>query len=65
MKQAVMYDIYDKDGNMVRIEVTDNEGNHLFDALWDSNDEQTSDNRIAHRQFTKTMIKRKGYTVAE
>lgn len=64
-KLAVAYDIYNKDGHLVRIEVVDSNGDHVFDALWDENDEQTSENRIAFRGWTRQMAKRKGYELPE
>lgn len=62
---AICYDIFDKDGNLRKIEVMDSDGNHVFDALWDDRDEQTNENRVAFREWTAKMIKRKGYVLAQ
>ena len=64
MKVSLM-DIYDKDGNLVKVEATDMEGNHYADFLWDENDEQTSDNRIEFRKWVKRHLKQKDVKVAE
>ena len=58
MTKVIPTDIYDKDGNLTRIEFTDLEGNHALDAVWDSRDEQTSENRVAFRQWAYIMAKR-------
>ena len=63
MKKAIPIDVYDKDGNMLRIEFNDGEGEHIIDALWDPNDEQTSENRIKFRKWAYKTLEQKGYTL--
>lgn len=46
-----MIDIYDRDGNMTRIEAYDQTGEFVMQALWDPNDEQTSANRVKFREW--------------
>ena len=58
MAKVIPTDIYDKEGNLLKIEFNDLEGNHVLDAHWDSNDEQTSENRIAFREWAYVMVKR-------
>lgn len=65
MSDVLLVDIYDKDGNMTKIEAFTQSGDFIFQALWDPNDEQTSDKREAFRKWTKTMAERLGYTPAE
>ena len=60
--RAIPVEIFDKEGNLAKIEVELSSGEHLFDALWDPSDEQTHENRVAFREWVKTMIKRKGYS---
>lgn len=60
---AVPTDIYDKDGNMDRIEFHDGFGNFIVQSLWDKNDEQTSENRSEFRAWSYKMIERLGYKV--
>ena len=43
--KTVQTEIFDKDGNLTKIEVHLLNGEHLFDALWDPRDAQTHDNR--------------------
>lgn len=51
-------DIYDKDGNMVRIEAYDSKGNFIMQALWDPTDEQTSENRVKLREWFNKHLER-------
>lgn len=51
-------DIYDKDGNMVRIEAYDQTGEFVMQALWDPTDEQTSENRIKLREWFNKHLER-------
>jgi hypothetical protein len=63
MKRAIPVDVYDKDGNMLRIEFHDSAGDHIIDALWDPQDEQTSKNREEFRKWSYNFIKNKEYEV--
>jgi len=63
MKRALPVDVYDKDGNMVRIEFNDMDGNHIIDAQWDPTDEQTSENRSKFREWAYRFIQQKDYEV--
>jgi hypothetical protein len=60
-----MADVYDKEGNLVRVEVYKTNGDFLFQSLWDPNDEQVSAKREAFRKWTKTMAERLGYEPLE
>jgi len=63
MKRAIPVDVYNKDGDMIKIEFNDMEGNHIIDAVWDSNDEQTSENREAFRKWAYDFLRNKEYEV--
>lgn len=65
MKDALLVDVYDKDGNMTKIEAFTKSGDFIFQALWDPNDEQTSDKREAFRKWARTMAERMGYKAIE
>jgi hypothetical protein len=60
---AVPVDVYDKDGNMVKIEFNTKSGEHILDALWDPRDSQTSENRIAFRKWAYRHLEQQGYSV--
>lgn len=60
---AVPMDIYDKDGNLDRIEFQDGKGDFILQAMWDSNDEQTSEKRSEFRKWAYQMVERQGYKV--
>lgn len=51
-------DIYDRDGNMVRIEAYDLKGDFIMQALWDPTDEQTSENRVKLREWFNKHLER-------
>lgn len=56
-------DVYDKNGNLIRLDFFDSEGEFVFQAEWDERDEQTSPNREAFRKWAYTMAKRMDYEV--
>jgi len=63
--RVVPMDVYDKDGNLTHIEVTDNKGEFVMQFLWDEHDEQTSENRIAFREWAYRHLEQsQGYEVA-
>ena len=49
-------DVYDKEGNLTRIEFYDNEGKFVIQAEWDPRDEQSSENRIKFREWAYRII---------
>jgi hypothetical protein len=63
MKRAIPVDVYDQDGNMLRIEFHDLEGTHIIDAQWDPTDEQTSENREVFRRWAYNFVRNKDYEV--
>lgn len=60
---AIPVDVYDKDGNMIKVEFNEKAGDHILDAVWDDREEQTSENRIKFREWAYRMIEQKGYTI--
>jgi hypothetical protein len=56
-------DVYDKDGNILRIEFYDLDGEFVVQALWDENDEQTGKNRIKFREWAYHMVEQIGEEV--
>ena len=56
-------DVYDKDGNMTKIEAYTEGGEHIADFLWDERDAQTSDNRVEFRVWVNRHLEQKGYEV--
>lgn len=66
MKKAIPLEIFDKDGNMVKIETRDEDGQHILDIVWDENDEQTTENRAEFRKWAYGFLeKNKGYKVVK
>ena len=58
-------DIYNKEGELVRIEVYKDDGDFLMQFLWDPQDEQTSDNRVEFRKWVNRHLKQTGHEVHE
>lgn len=63
MIDVIPTDVYDKEGNLTRIEFHNLEGEFEIQAEWDPNDEQTSENRDHFRKWAYTMIKRLQYNL--
>jgi hypothetical protein len=59
--KARQIEVFDQDGNLEKIEITLQNGSHLFDAVWDPKDEQTEEKRIAFREWTKRMVSQQGH----
>ena len=57
-------DVYDKDGNMSRIEFHNLEGEFMIQSVWDPEDEQTAENREFFRKWSYKMVKQIGYEVS-
>jgi len=60
--KAIMTEFLDG-SKIIRIECHDENGKHIFDALWDPSEQNTPEGRTAFRDWTLTMLKRKGYTI--
>lgn len=65
MTTLIPTDVYDKNGNMLRIEYYDMTGSHVLDVVWDENDPQDSEHREYLRKWGAKMLKQKGYEVHE
>jgi hypothetical protein len=63
MKKTIPTDVYDKEGNLTKIEFSDGEGEHIVDVVWDETDAQTSENRESFRKWAYTMLEQKGYVL--
>jgi hypothetical protein len=63
MKKAIPTDVYDSDGNMLRIDFNDGEGEFIVQAVWDDAEEQTSENRVKFREWAYRMVKQLDYEV--
>jgi hypothetical protein len=61
MKRVTLTDVYDENGDMLRIEAFDLEGEFVLQAVWDPKDEQTSENREEFRKWFYRILKQKEY----
>jgi len=58
-------DMYDKDGNLERIEFFDEITNEFqFQAIWDDRDAQTYANRQEFREWASHMAKQMGFSIS-
>lgn len=62
---AIPIDVYNKDGELVRIEFTQGDGTHIIDVVWDDRDAQTSENRTAFRKWAYTMLRQMNWEVSK
>jgi hypothetical protein len=57
-------DVYNKWGDLTHIEVLDDKDEFVMQILWDPNDEQTSANRVAFRNWAQRHLEQsQGYEV--
>ena len=56
-------DVYDKNGDLLRIEFHNEVGEFEFQAIWDPTDEQTSANREKFRKWSYRMAEQQNYQV--
>jgi len=64
MIKVIPTPIYDKSGNLLRLEFHDLRGEFQFQAEWDENDAQTSEKRKEFREWAFVMAKRLGFKVS-
>jgi len=62
--KVIPTDVYNKDGNLLRIEFYDLSGEFQLQAEWDSRDAQTSENREKFRKWAYQMAKRLEFEIA-
>jgi hypothetical protein len=61
-KSVYCVDVLDKDGNLIKIEVYEfGSGDFILQFLWDTNDAQTSENRIEFRKWATRHLGQIGY----
>jgi hypothetical protein len=61
--KVVPIDVYDKAGNMLKVEFYDGSGEFAFQVLWDPTDKQTSENREEFRRYAYRMAEQLKYEV--
>ena len=64
MATVIPVEYFDKDGNLTVIAFSNIEtGNHVIDAVWDDNDEQTNENRTKFREWAYRQLRQQGHKV--
>jgi len=61
--RAICTDVYDKDGNLFKIEAHDASGEFIIQFMWDPRDPQTSKKREEFRKFAYRILEQKDYKV--
>lgn len=61
--RAICTDIYDKEGNLIKIEAHTSEDNFIMQFLWDPTDEQTSEKREEFRRWAYRHLEQHDYQV--
>ena len=59
--KARQIEVFNEYGDLDRIEITLEDGKHLFDAIWDETEEQNEKNRVAFREWVKRMVAQQGH----
>jgi hypothetical protein len=61
-KTVYCVDIHNKEGDLTKIEAYEfGSGEFVMQFLWDTNDEQTSENRIEFRKWVSRHLGQTGY----
>jgi hypothetical protein len=63
MITVIPTDIYDKEGDLIKIEFHDTDGDFVIQAMWDENDPQDSEHREKFRVWAYRMVGQLGYKV--
>jgi hypothetical protein len=63
MKKVIPTDVYDQDGNLIRIDFYNEAGEFEIEAVWNDEDPQDSANRIEFRKWAYKMLEQKGLEV--
>lgn len=58
-------EVYDKEGNLLRIEFYDLEGEFVVQSMWDETEEQTNENRINFRKWSYRMVEQTGEEIVK
>ncbi len=61
--RLIPVDVYDRDGNMLRVEFSDSAGNHVLDAVWDPEEAQTNENRVAFRKWAYEHLRKQDWEI--
>lgn len=63
MKRAIPVEVFNEEGDLLRIEFYDMNGEHIIDALWDQTDPQDMEHRVAFRSWAYKHLENKDYSV--
>ena len=61
--KVIPTDIYDKDGNLLKIEFHNEHGKFEIQAVWDPQDPNTTETRAEFRKWAYRMVKQVGFEV--
>ena len=58
-------DVYDDEGNLTQIEFYNMAGSFVIQAVWDEDEEQTSENRVNFRKWAYRMVEQTGEEIVK
>lgn len=63
--KAIPTDVYDKDGNLLKIDFFTDTGEFILQCIWDDMDEQTSENRAKLREWAFKWMRNHGWEIPQ
>ena len=64
-KKVIGSDVYDSNGNLLRIEFYNFDGEFEIQVEYDPRDDQSSEKRTAFRKWAKTAVERIGFKIPD
>lgn len=60
MSKTIWNEVHDEAGNLTKIEVSNQDGSHVYDFLWTQDEPNTPENRIEFRNWVSRFLANKG-----
>ena len=61
MQKVVLSEVHGESGDLVKIVVTHQDGEHIYDFLWTQDEPNTSENRDEFRKWVSRFLANKGF----
>ena len=63
--KVIPTDVYDKDGNLLKIDFFTDTGEFVLQCVWDEMDEQTAENRTKLREWAFKWMTNHGWEISK